>query len=342
MKNMEVAFDPITDLGPVGVAVWAPDAALRFCADGLAEPAEQAPDVFVFSGESWADLFRAFVANLSANDRRKVQAAPVDRDRRFVPWHSVALDTMMKRVETPWLPEVLRGRGLFAHFQPIAHTNTREIFGYEALARATVDHETVSGGTLLEAARAHQALKAFDEATRRRALTEASRGLGMDQRLFINVLPSALLEPEADFEEFWLAANAWGVDPSRVVFEILETDEMPDRDLLNTFVEHVRAHGAQIALDDVGAGHSSLVHIQELRPDLVKFDRGLLPLEPTDATVRLLAGLNEYAKSYGCLTLAEGVETSAQLDVVKFCGFDLAQGWLIGRPARLAPLASLV
>lgn len=338
---MDVALDRITDVGPAGVAVWAPDSSLRFCTDGLAQPTEQSPDVFVFSGESWADLFRAFVANLSAVDRRKVQAAPIDQDRRFVPWHSVALETMVKRVETPWLPSVLRGRGLFAHFQPIADARTRRVFGYEALARATVDDATVNGGDLLEAARAHHALKAFDEATRRRALTEASRGLGQNEHLFINVLPSALLEPEADFEEFWLAANAWGVDPSRVVFEILETDEMPDQESLAHFVDHVRSHGAQIALDDVGAGHSSLVHIEELKPDLVKFDRGLLPLEPSDATVKLLAGLNEYAHSHGCVTLMEGVETDLQLDLVRYCGFDLVQGWLIGRPARLVPLVSL-
>ncbi|MFX8059692.1 hypothetical protein ABTK63_20335, partial [Acinetobacter baumannii] len=69
---MDVALDRVADHGPLGVAVWAPDASLRFCTDGLAEPAEQAPDVFVFSGDSWADLFRAFVANLSALDRRRI------------------------------------------------------------------------------------------------------------------------------------------------------------------------------------------------------------------------------------------------------------------------------
>jgi EAL domain-containing protein (putative c-di-GMP-specific phosphodiesterase class I) len=332
---MDVAFDRLSDAGPLGVAVWAPDASLRFCTGGLAQPAEQAPDVFVFAGESWADLFRAFVVNLSAHDRRRILAAPLDQDQRFVPWNSVALETMLKRVETPWLPDVLRGQGLFAHFQPIADASTRQVYGYEALARATVNELTVTGGELLEAARAHQALKEFDEATRRRALREASHGLGGKERLFINVLPSALLDPEVDFDEFWCSAQNWGLDASRVVFEILETDEMPCLDSLAEFVAHVRSHGANIALDDVGAGHSSLVHIQELKPDLVKFDRGLLPLAPTDATVKLLAGLNEYAQSHGCVTLMEGVETEPQLDVVRYCGFDLVQGWLIGRPARL-------
>lgn len=324
-----------TDDGLVaGVAVWAPDSALQFCAEG-AHRSPDSPDVFVFSGDAWADCFRAFVANLSAHHRRSVQAATLDSERRFVPWHCVAVETMVKRVETPWLPRLLRERGIFALFQPIASVTTREVHGYEALARAVIDQTTVNGGQILEAARAHQALRAFDEVARHSALDGAARGLAGRERLFLNVLPTTLVDPETDFEGFWEAASEWGVCPDRVVIEILETDEMPDQALLRAFVEHVRSKGALIALDDVGAGHSSLVHIEELKPDLVKFDRGLLPHMPTEAGVRLLAGLNDYAQSNGCVTLAEGVETEDQFQVVKECGFDLMQGWLIGRPAHL-------
>ena len=321
-----------------GVAIWSQLESIREITHGYALPMPDSPEVFVFTGQDWAELFRAFVANLSLQHRRHILATEYTGDHRIVPWNSVGVETMAKRVDTPWLPGILRNGEMLTHFQPIADVQHGEIHGYEALARAVVDDHTKNGGEILDAARAHDALRDFDDKARLTALDAASVNLRWHERLFVNILPSTFVDPYHDLNHFWAAAEEWGVAPQRVVLEILESDEMPDREALLELVYGIRLRGGLIALDDVGAGHSSLIHIQELKPDLVKFDRGLLPIAPSDAAVALLVGLNEYAHSHGCLTVAEGVETEQQMEIVRYCRFDLAQGWLIGKP-KAPPVA---
>jgi hypothetical protein len=86
-----------------------------------------------------------------------------------------------------------------------------------------------------------------------------------------------------------------------------------------------------------GAGFASLRHILELRPAFVKLDRSLIAgLESDEARQAMIVGLRHFARSVGCLLIAEGIETEAELEVLRSLEIQLAQGFLLGRPRPVA------
>ena len=94
-----------------------------------------------------------------------------------------------------------------------------------------------------------------------------------------------------------------------------------------------------LAVDDAGAGFASLRHILELRPAYVKLDRWLIAgLDSDEARQAMIVGLRHFARSTGCLLIAEGVETAGELSVLRKLEVDLAQGYVLGRPAPIDEL----
>ena len=92
----------------------------------------------------------------------------------------------------------------------------------------------------------------------------------------------------------------------------------------------------EFAVDDAGVGFSSLRHILELHPGFVKLDRSLVAgLESDPARQAMIVGLRHFALATGCQLIAEGVETEAELSVLRTLEIGLGQGYLLGRPLPL-------
>jgi EAL domain-containing protein (putative c-di-GMP-specific phosphodiesterase class I) len=124
-----------------------------------------------------------------------------------------------------------------------------------------------------------------------------------------------------------------GFDPSLLVCEITETETL-DRELLLGMTRAFRAIGARIAVDDFGAGYSTLDRILLVAPDFIKFDGAWFRQIAADGNaLRLLAMLIEGLRSHGGEVLIEGIETPAQLAAALGAGADLVQGYLLARPA---------
>ena len=88
-----------------------------------------------------------------------------------------------------------------------------------------------------------------------------------------------------------------------------------------------------LAVDDAGAGFASLRHILELRPAFVKLDRSLISgLEADDVRQAMIVALRHFARATGCLLVAEGIETDAELTALRALDIQLGQGYLLGRP----------
>lgn len=325
----------IIELGTAGVAVWSECAGITATALRFARQDELVADVFHFSGNGWKNNFKRFVQAL--DDRQISTCLAASRCPRgtFQPWKSVALSTMIQQLDSEWFPNVLDRKGLVSVLQPIWSLKENKVYGFEALCRAKQGGEVLNGGVLLDAARVHGLLGSFDLAARRAAIVQGASHLVSDDKLFINVLPSTVDAPERDFASTWAAVKACEIDPGRLVFEFVESEALPPLPKLAKIVGHIRSKGALVALDDFGAGHSSLAMLDELRPDIVKFDRGLIPFEPSRAKEALLRGLVEYARALDIVTVAEGIETIEQLAIAEVCGFDLVQGWLIGKPSEI-------
>ncbi len=235
------------------------------------------------------------------------------------------------------LARILDDGAITPLFQPIVDAACRGIFGYEALARGPSDSALHSPVTLFDCARQTGRLLELDLLCRRRAI-EVFAWLGLPGRLFLNVMPASLLEH--DFREGLTRAylDGVGLSPERVVIELTEHLPIHDYALMRQAVEHYRRMGFQVALDDLGAGYSSLRHWAELRPDFVKIDRHFAQGVDRDPGKRqFLASLLEVSRSLGCQIIAEGIETEGEQRSLWEMNCTLMQGYHFARPSANPP-----
>jgi len=231
--------------------------------------------------------------------------------------------------------DLILARGdLTTLFQPIVSLREGRIHGYEALTRGP------SGSPL------HAPLPLFDAARQAGRLSElealcwqkACQRFGerkLAGRLFFNVSPAVLLEPEHRSGRTLQLLRQLGIAPQRVVLELTEHHPVEDLERLDAALRHYRAMGFAIALDDLGSGYSSLRLWSELRPDYVKIDRHFIDGIDRDPLKReFVASLLRMAKASGARIVAEGLERAEELATLSELGVDLLQGYLFARPAE--------
>jgi EAL domain-containing protein (putative c-di-GMP-specific phosphodiesterase class I) len=249
------------------------------------------------------------------------------------------LAALVGRVRGARLAEMLEADRLTVHFQPIVDLSApHEAFAYECLVRGVDDAGTlVPPDALFSAANASGQLFQLDRAARLAAIRGAARH-GLETRVFINFTPNAVYHAAFCLRTTVAAVQEAGLRPQQVVFEVTESEEIDDVDHLLGILDVYRASGFAVALDDLGAGYSSLNLLTRLRPDYVKLDRALVSGVDADAykggVVEQLLAL---ARRLGIRSVAEGVETEAELAWLCARGADLAQGYLFAPPAALPP-----
>ncbi|BCJ50701.1 hypothetical protein Asp14428_21760 [Actinoplanes sp. NBRC 14428] len=141
----------------------------------------------------------------------------------------------------------------------------------------------------------------------------------------MNVSPATFLTPEC-------AALLGRLPLDRVVLELSEHEVVEDYDLLKAALAPLRARGLRLAIDDVGAGYSSLRHIVITAPDVIKLDRGIVTGLAGDPVLTVVTrALVDLARGVGAVVVAEGVETAADAAALAGSGVDLGQGWHFGR-----------
>jgi EAL domain-containing protein (putative c-di-GMP-specific phosphodiesterase class I)/putative methionine-R-sulfoxide reductase with GAF domain len=217
-----------------------------------------------------------------------------------------------------------------AYVQPVVRPADQLIVGYEALARMPLDPVRSPDWWLGKSEEV--GLRAALEI----ACLAAATDLGAppeDRLLFVNLSPSLLAEPAA----LALLERL----PERVVVELTEQEAVEDYDGLRRDLAPWLARGVRIAIDDAGAGYSSLRHVIELTPDFLKLDRELVRDLDRDRNRRALVGaMAAFAAEVGTSVIAEGVETAEELEVLRDAEVDLVQGYLLARPAVKWPVLS--
>ncbi|MBB3085872.1 putative bifunctional diguanylate cyclase/phosphodiesterase [Geodermatophilus sabuli] len=137
--------------------------------------------------------------------------------------------------------------------------------------------------------------------------------------------------------------HATGLAPERLVLEITEATVMADGDHVGVDIEALRLMGVHVALDDFGAGRSSLADLTRLPIDVLKLDRSFVARVDRDPKSRALCeSVVTIGRALGLDVVAEGVETPAQLGALRGLGCGFAQGFLLARPMRLAELTELL
>lgn len=131
-----------------------------------------------------------------------------------------------------------------------------------------------------------------------------------------------------------------GVPPARLVVEVTEHDVAQDMDVLVAQLSALRGTGVRIALDDFGAGYSSLGQLHRLPVDILKIDRDLVASD--DGAAPLADIVVRLGQRLGLDVIAEGVETEIQLDVVQQSGCGMVQGYLLARPMSAEKVDALL
>jgi diguanylate cyclase (GGDEF)-like protein len=230
------------------------------------------------------------------------------------------------------LTQILAQRSLNTLFQPIISLSERRIFGYEALTRGPSNSPLHSPIPLFTVARQSARLSELEVLSRQSACRRFSQ-LQLPGLLFLNIAPETLLEPEHQPGRTLQLLETYGIAPSQVVIELTEHAPIDDFALLHTALHHYRSMGFSIALDDLGAGYSSLRLWSELRPDYVKIDRHFIDGIHLDAVKREFVGsILKMASASQAQVIAEGIELPEELAVLADMGVDLLQGYLFSRP----------
>ena len=250
-----------------------------------------------------------------ADELARREAEELDRKR--------AREESFKRIDT-----VLHGDDVLSVvFQPIVELATHEAVGVEALSRFASEPlrspdlwfdeaSSVGLGPELE-------MKAV-----RWAVSQLSR-IPKEEFLAVNVSPELVLSRKLDE----LADESIC---SRLVLELTEHVAVDDYGPIRERMEPLRERGARVAVDDTGAGFSSLRHILLLQPEIIKLDRSLtLGVDRDPARRALAASLVSFAKDIDASLIAEGVETEGELQTLETLGAPWVQGFHIAMPEPL-------
>ena len=217
-------------------------------------------------------------------------------------------------------------------YQPIVALADNAPIAVEALARFTAEPQQMANVWFREAARCGLIVD-LDMVTMPKAL-EALEWLPREVSLHINLAPETLFAG-CGTELLDL------VEPERVVVEITEHSDIEDYAHLNRALAPLRERGVKLAVDDVGAGFSSLRHVLVLEPDMIKLDVSLCRGIDSNEVRRALArALTAFGQEVDKMVVAEGVETESELEALLELGVTHAQGYLLGRP-DLSPTLSV-
>jgi EAL domain-containing protein (putative c-di-GMP-specific phosphodiesterase class I) len=211
-------------------------------------------------------------------------------------------------------------------FQPVFELDAGGVVAFEALARFPAHAYRTTEECFAAAAAAGESV--FLELAAVRAALEHLHELPDGVLLSVNVSAEVAVTPE--FEE--LAAPV----ADRLIIELTEHEPVHDYREVAAALSRLRALGARLAIDDVGAGYASLRHILQLAPDIVKLDLSLTREIDSDSSRRALTtALVGFAEVIGSTIAAEGIESEGELALLRELGVVHGQGFHLGYPSPL-------
>lgn len=223
---------------------------------------------------------------------------------------------------------VIRDASFAIVFQPIMSLHSERIAGYEALSRFTAEPAQGPDRWFADAAAAGLQVE-LELATAAAAMRELPH-LPTPVFMAINCSPDTILHPQ-------LRRLLADVDPRRIVLELTEHTQIDDYHAVRRSIGSLRKRGVRLAVDDAGAGYSSLRHVVQLAPDLIKVDIGLVRHIHQDPARRaLVSSLAQFASETSAQLIAEGIEEPAELATLRSLRVTFGQGYLLGRPGPLS------
>jgi len=231
------------------------------------------------------------------------------------------------------LSGALRNNLLVPCFQPIIELRTGLLVGFEVLARWQHPvHGLILPANLISLAEQNGLADSLMHQVFSKAFQEGAE-LPEPLTLSVNVSPCQLRDIGLPRHIRALATEA-GFPLTRLQVEITESALVDNIELAQSITQELKAMGCTLAMDDFGIGYSSLQQLQGLPFDTLKVDRTFVSsMTRMHSSRKIAAAIIGLGRSLGMTTIAEGVETQEQAELVQLLGCDLAQGWLYGKPA---------
>lgn len=278
---------------------------------------EVAPILNITSGVSWVST----TSRLSFN--RQILNAVKDASNAAYNFQTKGRQRLHNR-----LREMIKTGAMKVVCQPIVRTADFRIAAYEALARGEYA-ELERPQLMFDVAEESRQTLALSRLCREKAVGLLPQ-LPAGKLLFINFHPD-------DFHDDQLLLSSpeepiFKIDPKRVVIEVTERSAIKDPEKLKETIDFLKKTGFKIAIDDLGSGYTSLGLIASLDPDYIKFDMSLVRgVEFSSTKQALLRTLSQFTQDIGATSVAEGVETREELDVVREFKCDLCQGFYFSK-----------
>ena len=222
----------------------------------------------------------------------------------------------------------LHSGSIIPYFQPIIDAKDDSVMKYEALARIkTEDGEIITPRYFLNSAKEDKTFEFFSRQIIQKvfniyAKTHVEISMNLTYENISSVSMVNYIKNRLD---------KYGGD--RITFEIVETEEILDYDVLEEFIVMVKEYGAKVSIDDFGSGYSNFTNIIRLNIDFIKIDGSLIEKLLTDGKVyHMVEGIVHYSKNIGVKTIAEFVSSKELSEEVKRIGVDHVQGYYHGEP----------
>ena len=236
-----------------------------------------------------------------------------------------------------------REEELVLHYQPLVRLETEEVVGVEALIRWEDGDRLVPPGEFLPLAERTGLMGKLSDWVLGEACRQAKawKDEGLDLYVSIN-LPPSFWQPTA-MRHVLAKIETFGLSPNRLMIEFTESAFALDgRRSMEFVLDELHDRGLRLAIDDFGAGHSSLSRLNQMRVSMLKIDRQFIGgLEDESGTAVLTASIVQLARNLGLEPLAEGIETEEQRRFLLAHGCDLGQGFYFSRPVPADQIPAL-
>ena len=240
------------------------------------------------------------------------------------------------------LQEIIIKEEIRTIYQPIVNCTSNTIIGYEALSRGPENTEYENPIVLFIIAEETDLVFELDRLCRRLSIINA-KGIPKYKKLFINILPSTIHDPEFKghyLEDFLKDIK---ISPRSIVLEVSERQAIDNYDLFKEASNYYSEIGFAIAIDDTGTGYSNLKSLVELNIEYIKIDMSLIRninIDPLKKTV--VNAVLQIGNSLNSQVIAEGIETKEELVALKEIGINYGQGFLYAKPASPFPKINLI
>ena len=217
---------------------------------------------------------------------------------------------------------------IIPYFQPIIDSKNHSIIKYEALARIeTADGEIISPYYFLDSAKEDKTFEFFTRQMMQKVFNVFAMS---DVHVSIN-LTYENISSHTMVEYIQNRLEKYGGDG--ITFEIVESENILDHQVMETFIKMVKSYGCKISIDDFGSGYSNFSNTIKLDIDYIKLDGSLIEKLNLDENVKhMIQGLLVYAKNANIKTIAEFVSSKELADIVRELGIDYCQGYYFGEP----------